>query len=113
MDRLQILKYLERDWRIDQYHIELPGWQAEVVAVFDHDIESHLLLLEWERANDSVSYTVARHSLWFLGHEATVQIRSWDAAESRAVVILQAASAVAGWLELIAEYNILRYGSEE
>lgn len=66
---------------------------VEVVALFDHDYEQHLLVLEHDRKSHRCSY-----SLWFLGvHIDASFIKSWDV---ESAPFVEASTLVQGWVEL-------------
>lgn len=52
----------------------LAGW--ELVALFDHDYEQHLLIQEWDFTADSPAWI---YSLWFLGVRGLPElVRRWN-----------------------------------
>ena len=84
---------LVAQWKWGTSIIENDDASVEVVVLFDHDYEQHLLMREYDRTSHRVSY-----SLWFLGvHIDASFIKSWDVEYPPFV---EASTLVQGWLEL-------------
>lgn len=92
MSREHIARLVAK-WQWGTSIIENDDALLEVVALFDHDYEQHLLVLEHDRASHRHSY-----SLWFLGvHIDASFIRSWDV---ESAPFVEASILVQGWVEL-------------
>lgn len=64
---------LVAQWQYGTVVLENNNVYLEVVAVFDHDYQQHLLLLEHDMHGNKLGY-----SLWFLGLEVDASlVRAW------------------------------------
>lgn len=83
-------------WKHGTTLIEGDSATIEVVAVFDHDFEQHLLVVGYSLPHHQRSF-----SLWFIGaHTDASLVKLWDQAEMPPFV--EAAIIVQDWLELMA-----------
>lgn len=84
---------LVAQWKWGTSIVEDDSNFIEVVALFDHDYEQHLLVLEYDKKLHQRGY-----SLWFLGvHIDASFIKSW---EVESAPFVEASVLVEGWLDL-------------
>lgn len=86
---------LVAQWQYGTCVIENDDTYMEVVTLYDHDYECHILFREYDRASHKSGY-----SLWFLGvHIDASFVKRWDCSHPPFV---QSASIVEDWYETVA-----------
>lgn len=86
---------LVAQWQHGTVVIESNKLHLEVVAVFDHDYQQHILFLEHDMNGNRLGY-----SLWFLGLEVDASfVEAWGCLHPP---FIQAATIVQEWREIYA-----------
>ena len=87
---------MDEEWRIGMTYIVGNGWEAEVIATFDHDYEHHLLFMVFPEVGESF------YALFFAGAHMACLVQRWDGVVG-GHPWLAAAEVVQGWSELARE----------
>lgn len=118
MRRLEMAEALA-NWCHGDTMLSGDGWDAEILCVFDHDYEQHLLVLEWfdmtniDR-NCLLDYASSsfRFSLWFIGQGDSSCVSSWSADNCHhSPPFVAAATIVEDWKNLQGEFGHLGLGT--
>lgn len=73
--------------------VETEDLALDVLAVFDHDWERHVLTQHWDRTEESPRWV---YCLWFLDADGAVLINSW---RTKRAPLIHVAALVALWKE--------------
>lgn len=88
------IAHLVAQWKYGVPLVEDDKHSIEIIAMFDHDFEFHLLVMEYDR-----TLHVRGYSLWFIGVEIDAShIKSWN--NQDIAPFAEAAEIVQDWLEL-------------
>lgn len=102
------------NWRYGETMVEIDqDFSLEILAIFDHDLRAHLLVLEFD-SNSKLEFEII--SLWFLtsddnGDQVNSFVKQWNVSKKLFVPpFAEAAAIVEDWYRLYVEDNRKRYG---
>lgn len=95
MEGKEIARLIDEEWKHGVTMIMSEGWEGEVLCLFDHDYEYHLLIREWHKPHN----TGAMYGLWFVGLEGTCSVKCW-LVDSSIPPFVEAATIVEDWRRL-------------
>lgn len=75
---------------------------TEILVLFDHDYEYHVLVMERRRNSTLVPFEIDTYALLFIGMDAVTIVRSWTFQDhSYSSALMESAQIVAEWRALI------------
>ena len=82
--------------------VESDTVSAEILVLFDHDYQHHVLVMEQRRNSTLVPFQIDTYALLFVGMDAVTIVRSWSFhGHSYSSALMESAQIVAEWRALI------------
>lgn len=82
--------------------VESDTVSAEIIALFDHDYQYHVLVMEQRRSSTLDPFEIETYALLFVGLDVVTIVCSWSFEDhSYSSVLMESAQIVAEWRALM------------